>query len=132
MSNILSSLSTPMGYFEMANDAWWKSYQKELLTDEPLPDIVARGMQTWRALTDTTIVEKWRMTDGIIMIDFMNTLDQVMGKETTECMWFKTSREEFTMYCDDVEGLFGQFIYKWPKAQEALFVLTACTVLAFV
>ncbi|KAF8220976.1 hypothetical protein L208DRAFT_1382453 [Tricholoma matsutake] len=91
----------------MANDAWWKSYQKELLTDEPLPDIVARGMQTWRALTDTTIVEKWRMTDGIIMIDFMNTLDQVMGKETTECMWFKTSREEFTMYCDDVEGLFG-------------------------
>jgi hypothetical protein len=60
-------------------------------------------------LTDTNVVEKQRTTNGIMMMDFMNTL--------TECMWFKTDDDEFAMYCDDVKWLFGQFVYKRPFDQ---------------
>ena len=117
MANVLRSLLTPLGYFEMADDARWQEYQKEVTTEGGSQDVLARGMQAWAALTDMSIVEKRRTTSGILTTEFMNALDKVMTKEVTESMWFRTEGEDWQSYCEDVERLFNQFVYKQPFEQ---------------
>jgi hypothetical protein len=117
MANILSSLLTPMGYFEMSDDKRWKVYKNETENENPSPDILAKGMQTWASLTDNGIVEARTMTTNILSEDFMTALDQVIGKDAMESMWFKVHGDDYMMYCEEVNRLFGQFVYAKPFEQ---------------
>lgn len=117
MANILRSLLTPFGFFEMLDDARWREYRQEIVKDKPSPETMLRGMQSWGALTDTSIVEKRSTTLGIFTKDFMSALDKVLTKAQMERNWFTTEEEDWTVYCDAVERLFSQYVYKRPFEQ---------------
>jgi hypothetical protein len=102
----------------MTDEARWREYQKEIGTEGGgSQDVLTRGTQAWSALTETSIVEKRTTTAGILTGEFMNALDKVMTTEMTESMWFRSDGEEWQTYCDNVERLFNQFVYKQPFEQ---------------
>ena len=47
----------------------------------------------------------------------MNALDKVIIKERTESMWIRSEGNEWMLYCEDVEWLFNQFIFRRPFKQ---------------
>jgi hypothetical protein len=112
MSNIVRSMLTPMSYFEMTDNGRWSEYKKEVCEGSASATVVARGEQAWAALTDVEVVEKRGMIGGLLHRDFMNALDRVVPKESMEKMWFRSGGEEWDGYCDNVERLFSQFVYK--------------------
>jgi hypothetical protein len=44
--------------------------------------------------------------------EFMSGLDKVLGTESGVDMWFSTSAEDWEEYCEEVERLFDQFVYR--------------------
>ena len=117
MANILRSLLTPFAFFEMFDAERWKEYKKEIVKDDPSPETMLRGTQSWSALTDTAVVEKRSTTVGIFTKDFMNALDKVLTKAEMEKVWFQDDEDDWKVYCDAVERLFSQYVYKRPFEQ---------------
>lgn len=105
---------TPLSYFEMNDKAKWVEYQKETMVAHPSPEIVARGAQAWESLSNTSLVEKRRMALGMLTTEFLTALNDVSGRGRLEQLWFISEGNEWSHYCDNVERVFSQFVYKKP------------------
>jgi hypothetical protein len=108
---------TPLTYFEMTDNVKWEAYKNEITAKEPSPEIFARGVQAWQSLANTSLVVKRLMTATILTANFLTALEKVLDRETMEELWFAPDGDDWKEYCDNVERVFSQFVYKRPFEQ---------------
>jgi hypothetical protein len=51
------------------------------------------------------------------MADFITALEKVLDREHSEELWFVAEGDDWDEYCDNMERVFSQFIYKRPFEQ---------------